>query len=270
MDWDSSNLPEAWDKFIRHSMLVFSGPLKSKSEEEKVSYLLLWVGDKGRDIRHTWTIGVTKTLERAKDSLFWPGMTKQITDHVLECPICLTHRDSNPKQPMISTEFPDRPYQKLGADLFYLDGKNYLLKIDYYSCFFEVYYLPDTRSAPVIRKLQVHILRNGIVETLVTDNGPQYSSEAFADFAKTWDFEHHTSSPLHPKGNALSEKGEGIAKKLMKKAKASGRNTYLTFLEYRNTPLECGFTPAQLLLSRRTKSVVPVTTKALSPKTVVF
>ena len=40
---------------MRHTALKFSGPLKFKTEEEKVSYLLLWVGDKGRDIRHTWT-----------------------------------------------------------------------------------------------------------------------------------------------------------------------------------------------------------------------
>ena len=39
---------------MRHTALMFSGPLKTKTEEEKVSYLLLWVGDKGRDIRHTW------------------------------------------------------------------------------------------------------------------------------------------------------------------------------------------------------------------------
>ena len=31
-----------------------SGPLQSKTEEEKISYLLLWVGDKGKDIRHVW------------------------------------------------------------------------------------------------------------------------------------------------------------------------------------------------------------------------
>lgn len=54
MCWDSSNLPEQWEKFMRHTELMFSGPLKDKTEEEKVSYLLLWVGDKGRDIRHTW------------------------------------------------------------------------------------------------------------------------------------------------------------------------------------------------------------------------
>ena len=56
MDWESSNLPEALEKFMRHAKLVFSGPLKSKTEEEKVSYLLLWIGDKGRDIQHTWTL----------------------------------------------------------------------------------------------------------------------------------------------------------------------------------------------------------------------
>ena len=54
MRWDKSNLPEQWEKFERHARLVFSGgPLKGKEEEEKVSFLLLWVGDKGRDIRYT-------------------------------------------------------------------------------------------------------------------------------------------------------------------------------------------------------------------------
>ena len=55
MRWDDTNMPEQWEKFMRHTALMFSGPLISKTEEEKVSYLSLWVGDKGRDIRHTWT-----------------------------------------------------------------------------------------------------------------------------------------------------------------------------------------------------------------------
>ena len=55
MRWDDTNLPGQWQKFMRHTALMFSGPLKSKTEEEKVSYLSLWVGDKGRDIQHTWT-----------------------------------------------------------------------------------------------------------------------------------------------------------------------------------------------------------------------
>ncbi|MES9883587.1 MAG: RNase H-like domain-containing protein [Sedimenticola sp.] len=55
MKWEDTNLSDAWGKFEQHVKLIFSGPLKSKSEEEQVSYLLLWVGDKGRDIHSTWT-----------------------------------------------------------------------------------------------------------------------------------------------------------------------------------------------------------------------
>uniref|UniRef100_H2ZT64 Retrotransposon gag domain-containing protein n=1 Tax=Latimeria chalumnae TaxID=7897 RepID=H2ZT64_LATCH len=56
MDWESNNLPDAWKKFKQLVELMFSGPLRSKSEEEKCSYLLLWIGEQGRDIYNTWNI----------------------------------------------------------------------------------------------------------------------------------------------------------------------------------------------------------------------
>ena len=133
---------------------------------------------------HKGHLGVTKTLERARDSLFWPGMCKQVTEYVLDCPTCLAHRDSNAKEPMIATEFPDRPFQKIGADLFHFDGKEYLLTIDYYSKHFEVDLLRDTKSATVIQKLRTHMSRYGICDILVSDNGPQFASEEFRDFAE--------------------------------------------------------------------------------------
>ena len=41
--WDDSNLPEQWERFKRHIELINKGPLKDKSEEEQVDYLLLWI-----------------------------------------------------------------------------------------------------------------------------------------------------------------------------------------------------------------------------------
>ena len=55
-DWESNNLPASWKKFKQHCELIFAGPLKQISEEVKVTYLLLWIGDTGRDIFNTWTI----------------------------------------------------------------------------------------------------------------------------------------------------------------------------------------------------------------------
>ena len=54
MSWEASNLPEAWKKFLQHVQLIFEGTLNAKSEEEKVSYLLLFVDDKGRNVYNTW------------------------------------------------------------------------------------------------------------------------------------------------------------------------------------------------------------------------
>ena len=55
MDWEAENLPERWKRFRQHVELMFSGPLSSKKEEEKFSYLLIWCGEKGRDIVNTWS-----------------------------------------------------------------------------------------------------------------------------------------------------------------------------------------------------------------------
>jgi len=56
MDWDSTNLPEAWKKFQQHVDLIFTGPLADKEESIVCKYLLLWIGDKGRDVFNTWEI----------------------------------------------------------------------------------------------------------------------------------------------------------------------------------------------------------------------
>ena len=47
------NLLEHFKKFRGHSDLMFSGPLKDKDDSAKVSYVLLWMGEKGRDIYRT-------------------------------------------------------------------------------------------------------------------------------------------------------------------------------------------------------------------------
>jgi transposase InsO family protein len=52
----------------------------------------------------------------------------------------------------------------------------------------------------------------------VSDNGPQFSSAEFDQFAKSWGFDHITSSLFHPQGNALAEKGMGIANKADEKS----------------------------------------------------
>ena len=50
MDWSSGDLRSTWKALKQHCEFTFGGPLKQKSEEVKCNYLMLWVGDKGREI----------------------------------------------------------------------------------------------------------------------------------------------------------------------------------------------------------------------------
>lgn len=56
MDWSSNDLEGQWKSFVQHVNFTFSGPLKKKSEEEKCAYLMIWVGQKGREIYSTWNL----------------------------------------------------------------------------------------------------------------------------------------------------------------------------------------------------------------------
>lgn len=215
---------------------------------------------------HTGHMGIEKCKQRARDVLFWPGMGKQIEAIVGSCSTCLERRNSNPKEPMISHQIPDRPWQTVATDLFTLHGEDYIVTVDYHSRFIEVDRLRSTTTSAVIHKLKALFARLGIPETVVSDNGPCYSSSEFRRFAQDWDFNHVTSSPTYPQSNGLAEKAVQTAKSLLEKAKMDKKDPYLSLLEYRNAPVDGLKSPAQLLMSRRLRSILPTTSQQLRPQ----
>ena len=82
-------------------------------------------------------------------------------------------------------------------------------------------------------------------------------------FARTYGFEHRTSSPQYTQSNGASERAVQTAKLLLKKVD----DTYLALFSYRTTPLVNGFSPAQLLMGRQLHSTEPTTTVSLQPQT---
>ena len=56
MDWSSGDILTAWKSIQQHYEFAFGGPLKHKSEEQRCNFLMLWVGEKGRDVFKTWNL----------------------------------------------------------------------------------------------------------------------------------------------------------------------------------------------------------------------
>ena len=154
----------------------------------------------------------------------------------------------------MSHEITERPWEKVGADIFTIGDNNYLVLVDYYSNFWEINSLEDTKASTCIRKIKGHFARNGIPDVFVSDNGSQFVSERFGNFAKLWRFEHRVSSP----GAESAVK----CAKLIRKAVETGKDPYLTILAHRNTPTEeMESSPAPRLLGRRCKTLLPTTTE---------
>ena len=76
------------------------------------------------------------------------------------------------------------------TDSFYMNGDSYLLLVVYYSKFFEVSVIKDTKSLTVIKCLRQNFARHAIPEELISDNGPEFSSYEFQDFAREFSFKH--------------------------------------------------------------------------------
>ena len=164
-------------------------------------------------------------------------------------------------EPLIPSELPERPWQKLGADLFTLKGKTYLLVVDYYSRYVEVANLSLTKSADIVVHLKSMFARQVVCEILVTDNGPQFAAGSFTTFAANYGFQHVTSSPKFPQSNGEAERAVQTIKNLLTKAE----DPYLALLAYRSTPLHNGFSPAQLLMGRRLRTTVPTLRSLTGP-----
>ena len=95
--------------------------------------------------------------------------------------------------------------------------------------------------------------RHGIPEIVVTDNGPQYSSQTFTACADAHGFTHSTSSPRYPQSNGVSERAVKTIKSLLKKSD----DQYETLLAY---------SPAEILMGRKLRTTVPVIPSSLDPQ----
>ena len=178
---------------------------------------------------HTGHQGIQKYRERAKSGVWWPNLSKQIEDLVRECPTCIKTKTN---------------------------------RADYFSRYREIGVLRKSTSQEVINHLKVIFARHGVPESVISDNRPQYSSAEFAKFAEDWGFTHITSSPKYPQSNGEAERMVQTTKNLLTKSD----DPYEALLAYRATPLENGFSPAELCMGRRLRTTLPTTPSKLTPQ----
>ncbi len=261
--WNASPISQSYwnmrDELHEIDGLVFSGekliiPKRLRPEMLKII--------------HEGHLGMEKCKSRAREILYWPGMSTDIEDIVSRCETCTMFRRSNSKEPMIPHDVPNRRWEKVGVDIFEFDSKDYLLMVDYFSKFIEISLLKDKTADTVIYSMKSIMARHGIPDVVVSDNMP-FGSSKFQHFAQTWEFEHVTSSPTYAQSNGMAERAIQTVKQILKKAQEEGKDYYLALLNFRNSPVSgMNASPAQLLMSRSLKTKLPTSENLLQPQVV--
>ena len=174
--------------------------------------------------------GTESCLSFAREAVFWPGMSKDVANACQSCPSRAKYSKQVPAEPMLSQPIPTRPWQFVSQDIFEYERNLYLVTVDHYSDFYELDKLQDTQSTTIVDLTKAHFARHGISMRCLTDNGPQFISAHYRNFAHKYRFQHVTSSPYWPHSNGKPEAAVADAKSALKKS-----DIYLTLLNRRNT-----------------------------------
>jgi len=116
----------------------------------------------------------------------------------------------------MQSDLPEHTRQRIVTDLFEYKQNKYLLLVDLHSRYFELAQLDSTLSSDIIKKMKLIFAGYGIPVSAYSDNGPQYSANEFAAFARNYGFNYITSSPGDSSGKSGAERAVGTIKDLLK------------------------------------------------------
>ena len=119
---------------------------------------------------HTGHFGISKCRARAKSTVYWPGIDKDITNLIDRYDTCRQVQHAPPTFDEHSVEV-CYPTQTCGSDIAHIKGKLQIVVVDYYSFFLYERPMPDMSSNTSILALKTIFSESGVPNVLITDNG---------------------------------------------------------------------------------------------------
>jgi hypothetical protein len=220
---------------------------------------------------HSSHQGITRTKRRARQALYWPGMSNDIVLLVEGCQPCQQTRPSLPKEPMILEPPPHRIFEDVSADLFQHGNLHVLVYIDRLSGWPAVHrWHRDPTAKDVIAAIAENFVDLGVPNRFRSDGGPQFAAGAFQQFLHRWGVAPAPSSPHYPQGNGHAEAAVKVMENLILKLAPTGDFSCEAFsqglLELRNTPGETGSSPAEIVFGHNLRSILPAHHSSYAPR----
>ena len=139
------------------------------------------------DCLHSAHQGVAGMKARAATSVYWPGISSDISSRRAHCRTCNSIAPSQPRLPLQPTAAPLYPFEPVVADYFTLHGHDYLVYADRYTGWVSIAKAPNTgnTASSLVRELRTAFSLYGAPMELATDGGPQFAAHTTQQFYAT-------------------------------------------------------------------------------------
>jgi transposase InsO family protein len=182
-------------------------------------------------------------------------MDSEIETVVKQCPVCKESRASPPLHPW---QWPSQPWSRVHLDFAgpYM-GHMFLVIVDAHSKWLDAHIMSSITSSKITEVLRSVFAIHGLPQTIVTDNGPSFTSDEFAQFMARNGIKHVKSAPYHPSSNGQAERAVQTLKLGIKYTQGGSIQERLSkfLFDYRITPhATTGIAPCGLLMKRNLRS----------------
>ena len=159
-------------------------------------------------------LGAEKTLAKAKERFYWPGMHHDISAWCRTCSTCATRKSAPQRnQAPLQTVTAGYPMQVVAVDIMgplpeSPSGNQYVLVAgDYFTKWIEVYAIPNQEASTVAKKLTDEMFcRFSPPEQLHSDQGKQFESDLVYEVCKLLQIRKTRTTSYHPQCDGLVER----------------------------------------------------------------
>ena len=146
------------------------------------------------ELHHTH-MGIVKMKSLAREYMWWPSLNKDIESIAASCKACAKYKKAPPSAPLTHWPWACSPMERIHVDFADYKGIQLLIVIDAYTKYIWTYIMgKDTTTSKLLRQLDHIFADRGLPMTIVSDNGPQFTS----DVCSKHENEGHQARPHTP------------------------------------------------------------------------
>ena len=206
-------------------------------------------------VLHRSCMGVTKTLDRARSTFFWVGISNDIEHVIGNCEVCQKYAKRQPKEYLGHVQDISEAWESTATDLFEFKSNTYLIISCRFSGYMAIRDMKDHSAEETIKQYQSIFRELGVPKTFHCDRGSNYTSVQFQEFAKSINLNLTFGSSEHHSSN-YAERSVQTVKNFIRKS----HEWSICLLEYHLTPIRhqgAESSPMKLIQQRTIRGILP-------------